>query len=295
MKVEEIVREGYDLHFHIGPDVLPRKYIVEELITKEEGKIKGIVLKSHSFPTIQLIKSVKKLKQLKLFGSVTLNWFVGGLNPDAVYASAVMSKHPLFVWLPTLHAENFLIKSESEYEIPPDWSKDSKFVSRRKTEVNGIKIINQKQQLTKRTEKLLEVVKKMDCILCTGHVSYKEAQKVVERAVELEIPVIITHPISKHINMPVEIQKTLAEDGVYIEHCFITYHDGSYRIEDFVKQIKAVGAKSCILSSDAGQLGNPSSSESLIKFIKLLQKHGVTKNEIKKMLIKNPKEILRID
>jgi hypothetical protein len=294
MKVEEIVREGFDLHFHIGPDVLPRKYTVEELLAEEEGKLKGIVLKSHSFPTIQLINGIKDAG-LKLFGSVTLNWFVGGLNPNAVYASAVMSKLPLFVWLPTLHAENFLAKSESEYEIPPDWSKDPNFVCRKKDEVEGIRVVDQENRLMERVEKVLQAAKRMECILCTGHISWEEAQKVAERVLELEIPAIITHPISKHINMPVEVQKALAEDGVYIEHCFITYHDGLYRIEDFVQQIKAVGARRCILTSDAGQIGNPGSSESLMKFIELLLQHGITKNEIKKMVVKNPRDILGVE
>ena len=31
-EIEELVRRAIDLHFHVGPDILPRKYTVEELI-----------------------------------------------------------------------------------------------------------------------------------------------------------------------------------------------------------------------------------------------------------------------
>ena len=66
-----------------------------------------------------LIKSFKNKSKLILIGSVTLNNYVGGLNPDAIYASAKISDYPIVVWFPTINSENFL--KRSKYEIPPEW------------------------------------------------------------------------------------------------------------------------------------------------------------------------------
>ncbi len=36
--IREIIKNAYDMHFHIGPDILPRKFNVTELMEKERGK-----------------------------------------------------------------------------------------------------------------------------------------------------------------------------------------------------------------------------------------------------------------
>ena len=50
--IRELVRAGFDLHVHVGPDILPRKYTARKLMEEEKGKIRGLGLKAHSFPTL---------------------------------------------------------------------------------------------------------------------------------------------------------------------------------------------------------------------------------------------------
>jgi len=110
------------------------------------------------------------------------------------------------------------------------------------------------------------------------------------------IKVIITHPNQKDIAMPLRTQKDLAKKGAYIEHCYVMYLDrdnkDDYPLDEMADKINEVGADQCILSSDAGQMGNPCPSESLKEFVKLLLKEGITKSQFEKMLIKNPETIL---
>ena len=120
-----------DLHVHIGPEILPRKYTVQTLVIAEQGKIAGMALKSHFYPTIPQIKSVADTKGLILVGSITLNNYIWGLNADAIYASATLSSLPLIVWFPTINAQQFV--NTSRYEIPPEWVKDPKFKPRLKS------------------------------------------------------------------------------------------------------------------------------------------------------------------
>src|SRR3989338_4155891 len=107
-----------------------------------------MALKSHFYPTIPLIICEKEAEDFVLIGSVTLNNYIGGLNADAIYASAKLSSRPIIVWFPTISAENFL--SKSKYEIPPEWVGEG-FTSRLSSEIKGIKIVNQNLELTEET------------------------------------------------------------------------------------------------------------------------------------------------
>ena len=299
-EIDKIIKRSYDLHFHIGPDILPRKYNVKQLMEAEQGKIAGIVLKSHSFPTItDIIASEGRTGIPKLFGSVTMNYFMGGFNPSSIYASSTMSKDfPIMVWFPTIHAENHLRHNYSNYEIPPEWVKDPDFVPRIKTELKAIRVTDWNNTLFNKCIRVLKMIKKMNCIIATGHLSWEETEVLAAEALKEEIKVIVTHPNQRDIAMPLRIQKELARKGAYIEHCYIMYLDrdneDDYPLDEMADKINEVGADHCILSSDAGQIANPSSSESLKEFVKLLAKEGITKSQFEKMLIKNPEKILGI-
>ncbi|MDY6854885.1 MAG: DUF6282 family protein [Thermodesulfobacteriota bacterium] len=299
--IDYMIKNSYDLHFHVGPDILPRKYNVQQLIQKEEGNIAGIVLKSHSFPTITEIVGSKDMDyHLKLFGSITMNYFMGGFNPSAIYASSIMSKnYPIIVWFPTIHAENHLRHNYSNYEIPPEWVKDPEFKPRIKTELKAVRVTDWNNTLFDKCVRVLKMIKKMNCIIATGHLSWEETEVLVTDALKEGIKVIVTHPNQKDIAMPLRVQKELARKGAYIEHCYIMYHDRDneedYPLDEMVDKINEVGADHCILTSDAGQIKNPGSNESLKEFVRLLSKEGITRSQFEKMLIKNPESILKIE
>lgn len=299
-EIRELLARSYDMHFHIGPDILPRKYNAEELIKEEEGKIAGVALKAHSFPTITAINAAKKNVDgsIKLFGSLTLNYFMGGFNSSAIYASAVMSKkYPIIVWFPTVHAENHLRKNKSKYEFPPEWVKEPSFIARKKTELKAIKVTDWNNRLFEKCERVLRMIKKMDCVLATGHVSWKESEVLASEALNMGIKVIITHPMQRDIKMPLKVQKKLADKGAFIEYCYIMYldrdHHEDYPPEEQARCIREIGPEKVILASDGGQLRNPAPSVCLHDYIKLLQPHGLERKDFQQMLVNNPKAVLR--
>jgi len=298
----ELIKRSFDMHMHVGPDILPRKYNVEELVREEEGKIAGVALKSHTFPTIPAIDAEKKLRKtsISLIGSVTLNYFMGGFNPSGIYASAAMSKkYPIIVWFPTAHAENHLKKNKSDYEFPPEWVQDPNFKPRLKSDLRAIKVTDWNNKLFYKCERVLRMIKKMGCILATGHLSWEEAEVLTLEARKMDIPVIVTHPMQKDIAMPLEVQKELAQAGAYIEHCYVMYLDRDnpedYPPSEIARQIREVGPEHCILSSDAGQRGNPGPSECLKDYVRLLEKEGLKPEDFEQMLVKNPRKLLGID
>jgi len=297
-ELDNLIRDSIDMHFHVGPDILPRKYTVEELIKEEYGKIKGVALKAHSFPTIAAINQAKERpKDFTLIGSITLNYFMGGFNTSAVYASSVLSKeHPIIVWFPTVHAENHLLKNHSEYEIPPEWVRDPSFKPRRKWDLRAIRVTDWAGKLIRKANYVLDMAKQMNCIIATGHVSWQEAEKLAIESMNRGLKVIVTHPMQKDIAMPLEVQKKLAEKGAFIEYCYIMYLDrdnpGDYPLEEQAKCIREIGPDQCIITSDGGQLRNPGPSECLKTYVKLLEGKGLEKKDFERMLIENPKRIL---
>ncbi len=289
-KITNIIRQAIDLHIHIGPEIIPRKFTVPTLIKAQQGKIRGMALKNHFFSTVPFIAEQPKSK-LRLIGSVVLNSFVGGLNPDAIYAASTLANGPFIVWFPTVSAKQFL--DNSEWEIAPEWIKNKTVDARRAKNIQGLSILDINGKLNIQTVQVLEAIKKTNAILATGHISWQEARAVVIKAQEMGIKrMIITHPVYQRIAMPIAVQKELALLGAKIEHCFSMYSIDNIPIKDIAREIKKVGPNNCILSSDVGQTFSPSPSNALIQFGQLLQKEGVRLSELETMLVKNPTKLV---
>lgn len=280
-----------DLHVHVGPEPIPRKFTAGSIALEEKGKIAGMALKNHFFPTMPMIAAVEQ-SELLLVGSIVLNNAVGGLNPEVIRASAQLSKLPIIVWFPTISAQNFL--NQSTYEIPPEWG-GKEFVSRLSSTINGITVVDD-GKLIQEAKAVLQVIKENNCILATGHLSWPEAKLLVEEAVEMGITkIIITHPIYQRIAMPLEVQQELArKEGVYIEQCYSMYFIDDISISEIATQIKAIGAEKCIITSDVGQVNSPAPSAALQVFTELLKKEGITEPELRVMGEVNPRKLLSL-
>jgi len=283
--LREIIRQAIDLHFHIGPEIIPRKYDIKQLIDAEKGNIGGFVLKNHFYSTSKLIKNIGNSKGLNLYGSITLNNYVGGLNDEAIALTAQSVDNPIIVWFPTINAKNFLTKSE--FEIAPEWVNNKNFIPKKSCNVDPVELNENK------VVNALKVIKKYNAVLATGHISWQESVDLVEKAVKNNISrIIITHPIYQQIDMPIKIQKKLAGKGCFIEHCYSMYSIDKISIQKIAGQIKEVGCKSVVISSDMGQLFSPKPSIALLDFTNRLRNEGIEEDELFTMLVKNPKKLM---
>lgn len=290
-KLKDIVANAYDLHVHIGPEIIPRKYTARTLLSSEKGKLKGAVLKNHFYPTVPMIEPNKD-DGLALFGCVVLNNSVGGMNAEVVYAMSLISENTFFVWMPTINAEQFL--RCNKYEIAPEWVADKSIKLKSAEKTSPVKV-SRNGGLTPDTILTINMVAEVGAVLATGHIGSDESVLAAEYARGLGVQVVITHPIYQHINMPIETQKRLAKAGCYLEQSYSMFSMDGIAIEKIAEQIKNVGADSVILSSDVGQEFSPSPSEALLDFAKKLMEVGITIEEIEKMLVENPKKILKIN
>jgi len=289
MKYRKLLQQAIDLHVHVGPEIIPRKFDLPTLLQSEKSKLKGIGIKNHFSATVFMARPSLKNDSPTIVDSVTLNNYVGGFNADIIYSSAQLSRWPIIVWFPTINAKQFL--RDEENEIPSEWVGNiGKLVNRRADEIDQLSVLSGTGKIRKDVIKVLEAIKNTDAILATGHISWQESRELVKCAVNNYgiKRIIITHPIYQRINMPILVQKELANMGAYIEQCYSMYSIDDIPIAKIAQQIRTLGAKSCILSSDVGQTFSKNPSEALADFILLLKKEGISKKEILCMLIDNP-------
>ena len=295
MDYRKILQQAIDLHIHVGPEIIPRKFTLPELVDYEKGKLQGVGVKNHFWPTVAMAKPPIQTGKLLIIDSVVLNHYVGGFNPDIIGAAAELSAQPIIVWFPTLHTAEWL--RSQPFEIPEEWIDPTRRGSlklRRTDSIKALAIFASDKTISKEVVSVLSAIKECNAILATGHLAWPESYELVKFAVKnlgLE-KIIVTHPIQQKIDMPINIQKELAELGAVLEHSYSMYSIDKVPMKKITRQIKEVGANNCILSSDVGQTFSKSPSESLADFMTLLQQEGVTEDEIRTMLIANPTRLV---
>ena len=291
--LKAIIATSIDMHVHIGPEVIPRRYTVQSLAASETGALAGAVLKNHFYPTAALAQSSPEFTE---FGAVVLNWPVGGLNSEAIRASALISDNPIVVWLPTIHAAQFL--DNSEYELAPEWLSGKAMALRRARDIRGITLFANNglsDALSEAAQNVAKTVRDFGAVLATGHVSFDEAAAIASYALEIGVrAVIVTHPVYQRIAMPIAVQQDLAKRGCYMEVCYSMYSLDDIPVRKLADQIKAIGPKQTILSSDVGQLSSESPSEALVKFCQLLLQQDIPVKWLEMMLVTNPRQILGV-
>lgn len=87
----------FDLHTHAAPDLYQRRYTVDSLEKELIESDSFAVFKSHTNSTVPLTLNSKRI-----FGSIVLNEFQGGLKLPPVVSQFIISQKPFIIWMPTL-------------------------------------------------------------------------------------------------------------------------------------------------------------------------------------------------
>ena len=111
-----------DFHAHAAPDGTPRKLDALELarMAKAAG-MRAIVIKNHYEPTASLAYVVRKaVPGIEVFGGISLDLTVGGVNPAAVeWMTKVEGGYGKVVWLPTFDSESQVKLSGQQRPFAP--------------------------------------------------------------------------------------------------------------------------------------------------------------------------------
>ena len=270
-----------DIHVHSAPDSVPRK--LDGLDTARQAQsagVRAIVLKNHWQPTVQMAYTVSKVVPgIEVFGAISLDRSVGGVNPEAVKQAAAFSGGKLkIVWMPTFDSENAVRFNKSNLPFAPV-SKGGKLLPE-VIEVLGI------------------IAKEKTVALATGHSSAAEDLLLVREGKRAGIQqIVVTHPLYAPIHMTIPQMKELAAMGAYLELCGNAVlptqpKDGQIPVAEYVAAIRAVGAEHMILSGDFGQAVNPAHPEAWKLLLEIMRKAGITQAELDTMSKTNPAKLL---
>ena len=285
----EALQDAYDLHVHVAPDVIARR--IDDLDLAKEFLAKGLrgfILKSHYFPTAERAQVVTKaVPGIRAWGAITLNHSVGGLNPVAVELAGRSGCK--LVWMPTVDAENETAgRPGGTNKKLPFWAQIQLDLAATGINPPPMTVIDAEGNLTKPAMTCLELIRKHDMILATGHLGRKEIVPLVKAAKEIGLrKVVVTHAEFPSQNLSAAEQLELADLGAIIEHCFTTMYTGKAPWEEVLNSITVVGPERCMISSDLGQSINPGVSEGFAMFAQKLLDGGFTISDIRRMAVTN--------
>jgi hypothetical protein len=284
------LQSAYDLQVHVAPDIIDRR--IDDIDLAKEflaHGLRGFVLKSHYIPTSERAKVVSKaVPGISVYGAITLNHSVGGINPVAVEIAGRSGCK--IVWMPTVDAANETAgRADGPNTKLPFWAKIQRELAAIGIAPPPLSVLDASGEISQATRICLPLISKHEMILATGHLGRVEIFKLVRAARETGIrKIIVTHAEFPSQNLSADEQLELAEMGAFIEHCFTTMHTGKAPWETVIASIRKVGVERCLLSTDLGQTINPPVAEGFAMFAQRLLDHGFTVPEIRRMAVTNP-------
>lgn len=286
MTSDNLLEGGVDLHIHSLPSLYDRA--LDDFALAAAAKAAGmraVTIKAHECPTAGRAALVNaNMEGVTVYGGIVLNHFIGGFNPVAVDAALKMGGK--IVWFPTLHAQNHLTHYGAESVAPTSNQKE--------TPLTGLSVLDESGRLNPEVEPVLQVIAAENAILGTGHLSAREILVLTDAALAAGVEkILITHADMFFVGLTLEEQVTLAEKGAILEKCYLamllSQDDGA---KAMAESIKTIGAENCVLVTDLGQSVFPHPAEGMLTFIEALMAEGVTRPEIKTMLVENPAQVL---
>jgi len=265
-----------DLHVHSAPDNVARSIDAFEAarIARRQG-MRALLFKNHFTHTASLAYLVHEaVPGIEVYGAIALNRTVGGMNAAAVQNMAdTTGGLGRVVWMPTFDSEH-----------------NHRIVAPNPRHVS----ISRDGHLLPEVYEVLDVIAARSLALATGHSSPDETLLLIRAARERSIDrIIVTHPTSRYVQMPLAIQREAAQLGALLEYPLALALEGdAATFERFAAQLRNVGPEHVVLSTDLGQAGNPIPTDGFVVAIPRLIAAGITREEIDIMTKRNPANFL---
>jgi hypothetical protein len=292
-----------DMHVHIGPEFLRRRYSAVILAEEARREGFGVVMKNHFQPTTGQVSQIRRPDdQVPLVGSVALNFNCGGLDDHGVRAGlsgwkrdvtgADPDEDRFVVWMPTMCCEAHL-RCYDRRDISTAWGVKAEY-TRFYAEGTGYTLDRKDAVKMAAVDRALALIKKHDLILATGHLDRQETLTIVERAHAMGIRrIIMTHPLFQSTELdPATMAQMWKKFGAYSELCFVNLAMDHLTYKQYMAVVEAVGPRGVLLSSDVGQIFSPPVGDALREFFSEFKKRGIKEDDIAQMAVLNPNRLL---
>lgn len=272
-----LLKGAYDLHVHTSPDHDPRSLHDLTLLQEAEALgMAGVLIKNHYEPTTgraQLIRLIYT-SSTEIYGSLSLNWSVGGLNPYAVESAARMGAK--MIWLPTREAVSSVEMAGLGDYRPRE----------------ALRVLDAEGKPLASLMAVLEVARDYGLPVSTGHILLKESFEACRVGRELGVTMVLSHPEYSHTKVDVSAQKQFTEMGVLIEKDWVDIALGMATVPEVASSIREIGSEHIYLATDRGQKNGEHPAESMKLFVSGLLECGIEEADIIHMIRENPERVL---
>ena len=266
-EISALLAGSYDLHVHASPDTEERRMdVLETAKSAYEAEMGGFVLRSIEYPTGPISYVLNKMYPgLDIFGSISLDKSIGGINPDAVEIATQLGAKA--VWMPIFR------EGKNKVKVAPQ---------------SPSSILNDSGELTKKVTDVLEIISDKNVLLGSGNLPIEETILLFEKAREIGVRRMIAS--YSHGKASIEEQNKIISLGAYLEYPFLSCMPslGSTTPEKMKREIKTIGASHCIITTNFGQPINPPPAEGMRMAIGHLIIAGLEINEIETLVKTNP-------
>lgn len=283
--IDHLVAGAVDTHMHTGPGAFPRHDTDFSAARKaHQHNMRAIVTKNHHFETASRAKIVREELGFDVLGGITLNEWVGGINPHAV--DGVANFDADIVWMPSITAANHLEHADVQmFEVE-------------EKEKSGLSVLDS-GELTAKILDVLDRIAEHGFVIGLSHLSPEEAIALVDEATDRGVEeFLVQHPHANFLDYSVDQMRTITDLGATLEFHYICTTEmmgNAATIDDYVTAVDAVGPESAVMATDGGATANPPAMEQFKRFIRGMLDAGVAENDVETMIQENPRRMFDLD
>jgi hypothetical protein len=280
----DLIDGAVDMHVHTAPDLIER-YESDLALARDvrDADMAGTVVKSHVVPTVARTALINEaVGEELLYGGVALNGSVGGLNADAVRVALRLGAK--IVWLPTAWSGNHASQERDTGE--------THFVGQRLPAPDEELTALEDGSLREEVEQIIRLVGEAGAVLGTGHLSAGEIEAVVAACADAGVSCLVNHPFFRIVDLPIETQVRLADDGAVMEYCaYAIESTAGHSVDRVARAVDRVGPENAVLATDFGQASNPP-VEGFARYAGALVEAGLSAADVRTLLAETPRRLL---
>jgi hypothetical protein len=159
-----------------------------------------------------------------------------------------------------------------------------------------VDVLDADGKVLERTRQVLRLIGRHEMTLATGHLHQDESAAVIDAALDEGVRrIVVTHPEFTSQRIGVQRQRALAEKGAVLERCYTTPYTGKVSWDVWLGNIRDVGPRHSVISSDLGQPFNPPVEDGLALAADRLLAAGFTDDEVRVMTVHNSRWLVGAD
>jgi len=282
-RVKKLMEGAIDNHVHSAPDPYMARIgdQIDLAIDACQAGMGGITFgEPHQVPSSYLQAQTQKVvnqwadehgkRRIDVFGGVSLNYAVGGLNPAAVLTSARIGGK--IVWTPGVDSSHF----HKLLGVP-----------------GGIDVLDKNDKVLPAMKEILGLIAEGDLVLNMSCLGVKEVFYLIDEAKKIGVKRMnVVHPNQSTSLMTVEQRKIAADKGASIEMTCVNFIPPNFSWDDFMETYKLVGPDKIICGSDNGEFDFYTPVVAFRAFITGMLTRDIPDQDVEKMVKTNARKLL---